>query len=252
MPALKGVLAKASSLPLILHTGISRSPPGSSHASSKSPAALRRLSFPFLFRKSPPTKQPDCLNLHVSLETGNNAAVAQADPQNIEGLCLISSWMVVLSPGPWGRPDPRPTPCLPPYKSRVFLLQCSAAGADGIWLLKLVAQRRFPWTCSYHPHRTRRFRRVAPKWHCVAQLISWGAAGRAPCPSRHSWGCWMGLEDAADTLQLCPRHRNKGDASLNMKPPRCEGHRSAAAASGKTFPTHDGTAYLKLQFGNTA
>lgn len=100
------ILAKTSSILLILHTGISQRPTGSSHTSSKSPAALRCLCFLFFFRKGPPAEQLHCLNLHVSLVTGNNAAIAQADPQNIEGLCRISSWMVFLSPGPWGRPDP--------------------------------------------------------------------------------------------------------------------------------------------------
>lgn len=54
-------------------------------------------------------------------------------------------------------------------------------------------------------------------------------------PPRHSWGCWMGLEDATNTLWLCSWPGNKEDASLNMRPPRCEGHSSAAAASGERF-----------------
>lgn len=53
--------------------------------------------------------------------------------------------------------------------------------------------------------------------------------------SQAQQSCQMGLEDATDTLRLCPQPRNKKNALLNIRPPHCERHGSAAGASGDGF-----------------
>lgn len=110
--------------------------------------------------------------------------------QNIEGLCVISLWMVCLSPGSWGRPDP----CAP-YKSWLLLLLSSAAGTADIWLLGLLAWR-FP------RDRCPQSNPVLPGWSHRGSSQGRTAPG-------HTWGCPMGLEDTTNTGQmcLCPRHR---------------------------------------------
>lgn len=83
--SLKGNPGQGILLLLILHTGISQSPTGSSHTPSKSPATLICFCFIIFFRKVPPAEELHCLNLHVSLVTGNNAAIAQAALKTLKG-----------------------------------------------------------------------------------------------------------------------------------------------------------------------
>lgn len=105
---------------------------------------------------------------------------------------LIPLWMVFLSPGPWGRPDP--------CAAVAATLQEPAAPAPELssrhcWYLALR-------TC----HLKVSLRWMPPEW--LSAAWSHGGSSEGRTAPGHTWGCPVGLEDTTNTGQLClcPRH----------------------------------------------